>query len=366
MAARSPRTIRVASVPAAHPYVMHLGDDGVARRPDPQPPGAPPGRWWPPVMVDPAWVRAHADAFEVMHLHFGIESFTAAHLTATVAALRAARRPLVFTVHDLTNPQLTDQGPHVAQLDTLIAAADALVTLTQGAAEEIERRWGRRAVVIAHPHVLAPEQPAPAGRPSATAVVGLHLRDLRPNVDGPGATATLIAAVAALRHAGADVRAHVTLHDRVREDAARDAVRRLCADADAVTLAEEPRPDDARLVADLADLDACVLPYTHGTHSGWVELCWDLGVPVAAPAVGHVAGQHLDPAFLASFPPGQAPRLAAALAPLVGLGDTGTAPARPGSAARVALQARRRAERAAQAPRIAAAQLAVYRGVLER
>lgn len=366
MPARRPRAIRVASVPAAHPYVEHLGNDGVARLPDPQPPGAPPGRWWPPVMVDPAWVRAHADAFDVMHLHFGMESFTVAHLAATVAALRVARRPLAFTVHDLTNPQLADQQLHVAQLDELIAAADALITLTEGAAAEIARRWGRRAVVIAHPHVLPLEQAAPVGRAGGPVLVGLHLRDLRPNVDGPGATATLLAALAALRRPGVDIQARITLHDHVREPVARDRVRRLCAGTEGVTLVEAPRPDDAALLADLADLDVCVLPYAHGTHSGWVELCWDLGVPVAAPAVGHVAGQHRDPAFLASFTPGAVPELTAALARLTGLADSGVAPRRPGTAARSALQARRRAKRRAQAPQVASAQLAVYRKLLAR
>ena len=38
-------------------------------------------------------------------------------------------------------------------------------------------------------------------------------------------------------------------------------------------------------------MHACVLPYRFGTHSGWIELCRDLGVHVLAPDCGHYADQ---------------------------------------------------------------------------
>jgi hypothetical protein len=34
-----------------------------------------------------------------------------------------------------------------------------------------------------------------------------------------------------------------------------------------------------------------VLPYRFGTHSGWLELCRDLGTTVVAPTTGHLAEQ---------------------------------------------------------------------------
>ncbi len=353
----SARPIRVASVPAAHPYVRGLGAKGVVRLTDPVPDRASAGRWWPPVMVDPAWVAAHAEDFDVLHLHFGTESFGVEHLERTVAALRDARRPLVYTVHDLSNPQLADQAHHVAQLDVLIPAADALVTLTPGAAAEVQRRWGRRAEVVAHPSVLPLEVAAPAGRAGGERVVGVHLRDLRPNVDGPGATAALLRTVSGLRATGAAVTARIELHDVVRDPGARDAVRALCHGVPWATLVERPRPLDAELWRSVADLDVSVLPYAHGTHSGWAELCWDLGVAVAAPDVGHVGEQH-GPEALQVFPAGSGAGLARALRTLLP-GAT-----RPGSGARVALQARRRAERRTQHAAIATAHEALYRRVL--
>jgi len=364
---RSP-PIRIASVPAAHPYVQHLGSHGVVRLADPSLLGAPPGRWWPPVMVDPIWIEAHAADFDVMHLHFGTESFAPEHLVDTVAALRRAGRPLVYTVHDLQNPQLGEQTAHVAHLDVLVAQADALITLTPGAAAEIQRRWGRTADVVEHPNLFALDAEPPVGQRQAPFVVGLHLRDLRPNVDGVGATRTLLAAVAALRATGADVVARIELHDRVRDRAARAELRRRCADVAFVTLTERSRPSDAELAASLADLDVSTLPYSHGTHSGWVELCWDLGVPVAAPEVGYAAEQHADPDFFAAFTGGSPTSLTGALTGLLGLDDAAAwrARPRPGSQTRRALQVQRSTDRRAQRRRIADAHLAIYRRILRR
>jgi len=357
------RTVRVASVPAGHPYVARVtAAPGVELLPDPTPPGAEPGRWWPPVVLDPAWVRAHAAEADLLHVHFGTESFAPEHLARTLAAAREQGWPVVVTVHDLEHPQLTDQDGYRAQLDVLVPGADALVTLTPGAAAEIRARWGRDALVVPHPRLLdaIPDDGTPRA-PGAERVVGLHLKDLRPNVDAPAATRALLAAVAHLCASGLPVRAEVRLHRTVRDEAARAEVRALCAAAGpAVDLVEHDRLDDAALAAALAGLDACVLPYAHGTHSGWLELCWDLGVPVAAPAVGHYAEQHPDGSVATSGPVGDAPGLAAALRALLGA----AAATRPGTVERAAL-VRDRRERRLAADRAAAEQhAALYRRLL--
>ncbi len=49
-------------------------------------------------------------------------------------------------------------------------------------------------------------------------------------------------------------------------------------------------PDDA-LWRHLGSLDASVLPYRFGTHSGWLEACRDLGTTVLAPTCGYFAEQ---------------------------------------------------------------------------
>jgi glycosyltransferase involved in cell wall biosynthesis len=360
--------LRVASVPAGHPYVRHLQpvdrsavDRAVVRLADPLPDPAEPARWWPPVVLDADWITANADEVDVLHVHFGTESFDLGQLRRVVEAARAARIPLVHTVHDLVNPQLVDQAPHLAHLGLLVAEADELITLTTGAADEVERVFGRRPVVVPHPHLLPLDSAAPTGTAHEDVVVGVSLRDLRPNVDGPGSVATLIEAAGRLADAGTPVTVRVDVNERVRDAAALAEVRALVAAARAdldVSLVVHPRLDDGELAAALADLDVVVLPYSHGTHSGWVELSWDLGVPVAAPRVGHVADQHPAPVDTASFAAGDPVELAYALASLVAA--RAGRPARPGSDARRAVVAERREQRRAQRDEIARAHLAAY------
>jgi hypothetical protein len=266
-------------------------------------------------------------------------------------------------VHDLEHPQLTDQAPYAAQLDVLVPGADAVLTLTDGAAAEVRARWSRDALVVPHPRLLADgAAPDAAPAPDRAVLVGLHLKDLRPNVDAVGATRALATAVGTLTRDGRPARAEVRVHRQVRDAAARDAVREICAAVDAapgVDLVEHDRLDDAALAASLARLDACVLPYAHGTHSGWLELCWDLGVPVAAPAVGHYADQHPD-GSVASFAGGSGAALAAALTAVL---DHGTA-TRPGTPARAGLVRDRRARRRADDARVSTVHADLYRRLL--
>lgn len=287
--------ITIASAPAGHPYVAAISAaPAVVVLPDPPVPGAPAGLWWPPAVLEPEWIEKNKAAARLLHIHFGTESFSPGQLTAAIRTAHSVGWPVVFTAHDLEHPQLEDQQLYAAQLDVLIRESDAVTTLTPGAASVIAERWGRRALVIAHPSVLAPEAVPPRVRASENVLIGVHLKDLRPNVDGPVAVRTLLESTARLRADGVPAVAEVRLHHRVRDEDARDQVRRLCAQDEHATLVEHERLSDAELAVALSRLDACVLPYRHGTHSGWLELCWDLGVPVAAPALGFYAQQHLD------------------------------------------------------------------------
>ena len=49
--------------------------------------------------------------------------------------------------------------------------------------------------------------------------------------------------------------------------------------------------DDDSFESYLHSLDASVLPYRFGTHSGWLEACRDLGTNVIAPTCGYYAEQ---------------------------------------------------------------------------
>lgn len=276
--------MRIASVPSGHVYVRHLSDpdraDGVVRLPDPPIPGAPPGQWWPHPMLEARWVREHAASFDVFHLHFGYEHRSRDQLRALLVALRQAAKPLVVTVHDLRNPHQHDPGPHAAALDVLVPEADAVLTLTPGAARAIATRWGRVATVVPHPHVV---DAALLGRPRPRHrgfVVGLHAKSVRANADPVPVARVLATAVADLPGAVLRVDAH--------DD---DRGRAVAAALPGIDVRVHPEFSDDELWAYLSGLDLAVLPYRFGTHSGWLEACHDLGTAVAAPDCGFYAEQ---------------------------------------------------------------------------
>lgn len=348
--------MRIASLPHGHVYVRHLSDPagelGVHRLPDPAPahpvPGAP---WWPLVMLDDAWIRQHADEFDLYHLHFGFDQVAPEDLRRIVDTLHEHGKAFVYTVHDLRNPHQVDPATQDAALDVLIPAADELITLTDGAAREIERRWGRAAEVIPHPHLLPLERWHEHPPVRDVPVVGLHVKSMRPNMN-PLPVARLLVAAAAR----GEIRLVLDAHTDVVTPGARhwdgDVVDLLsrAEDIPNVRVHVHELYDDAELEDYLRGLDLSVLTYRFGTHSGWLELCHDLGTRVLAPTVGFYHDQH--PGVLAfDWDDAGDPREDQVLAALASL---------PGSAPWQA-SAEQRAE---QRRRIAASHERVYRRAL--
>ncbi|WP_193609172.1 glycosyltransferase family 1 protein [Nocardioides lijunqiniae] len=292
----------VASVPSSHVYVRHLAPESgpsPVRLPDPDP--SSPERsttetWWPPVMLEPTWA-ATAD-FDVFHLQFGFDACSVERLHELTSTLRERGKPFVYTVHDLRNPHHADRETHDRQLDVLVPAADALVTLTPGAAEEIQRRWGRTAIVLPHPHVvdfptMARALDARARRRAGAFRVGLHVKSLRASMDPLRLLPTLVETVRALPGAVLQVNAHHDVFDvdGLRHDAGLAAYLRENADSGLLDLRVHDFFSDEDLYSYLGSLDVSVLPYRFGTHSGWLEACRDLGTTVVAPTCGYFAEQ---------------------------------------------------------------------------
>jgi beta-1,4-mannosyltransferase len=308
--ARARRTgrIRVASVPASHVYVRHLASLGpqadlpeVVRLPDPDPRN--PARstrsaWWPPVMLDPAWIRSHQEEFDLFHLQLGFDARSPEELRQVVDTLRACGKPLVLTVHDLLDPRQADRAAHDARLDVLVPAADQLITLTAGAANEIERRWGRAARVLPHPHVvdfatmerLRRRRATPAHR-DRPFTVGMHVKSLRAGMDPLAVLPALLRSVGEIPGAVLQVDVH---RDVLEPGGARfdpalaDGLARA---GDRLDLRVHEVFSDRQLWDYLSCLDASVLPYRFGTHSRWLEACRDLGTAVIAPTCGFYAEQ---------------------------------------------------------------------------
>ncbi|HEX8781115.1 MAG TPA: glycosyltransferase family 1 protein, partial [Nocardioides sp.] len=240
--------------------------------------------------------------FDVFHLHFGFDSRSVADLEALVEALRRRGRPFVFTIHDLRNPHHEDRELHDRQLDVLVPAADRLITLTPGAAEEVRRRWSRDALVLPHPHVVpfatmrAVQSMRAVRRTRGRALpfrVGLHVKSLRASMHPHPLVPTLVEAVRDLPGAVLQVDAHRDVLDDsgARFDPELARLLRGYQERGLLDLRMHDYFSDGELWAYLSSLDVSVLPYRFGTHSGWLEACRDLGTGVIAPTCGYYADQ---------------------------------------------------------------------------
>ncbi|GAA1820648.1 hypothetical protein GCM10009713_33110 [Brevibacterium celere] len=327
------RAMRVLSIPDRHPYVAAITEDtAVTLVPAPLPDGtaAPAGH----AQFDmDNWASGQFDTFDIVHVHFGFELAPHAVLRRFVDDLRYREVPLLVTVHDLDNPQLplADQTGFHQRLELLVRSAARIITLTPGAQAEIADRWQLDAEVIAHPPLGSG---LPAGGDGVGAVqtdrqlsasarfaVGVLVKDARPSVD-LDAIAALARALHdddALREASSltVLKRPVVRHGREADVARLEAVL-AATGMPAPVIAE--RMSDSELEQWLADLDCLVLPYSHGTHSGLLELANDVGTRVLHSPIGHLSeqrpGQNLSVDFHDRSALTRALRRAAARPPL--------------------------------------------------
>ncbi|MGX1768096.1 hypothetical protein ACWIE7_07305 [Dietzia sp. NPDC055343] len=297
--------IRVLSIPAGHDYVRHAVGPavGVEVLADPVLDPAEPARWWPHPVLEAAERPEMLDCADLVHVHFGYEHRTPGQVAEFVAAVRARGLPLLVTVHDLTNPHEPDPASHLERTGHLVRGADAVITLTGGAAPEIRRLWGVDAHVIPHPRLMPPEITEPHRRTRldtlrdqhaptrAPRTVGVVLGSLRAGVAVEELLAPLVAALPPGTRLVVMVRSDALAAAREPGHARHAAAIELDRLAPAVEVRAHEHLSDADLCAALAGFGALVLPHRHGTHSGWLELCRDLGLPPVIPAIGHLVQQ---------------------------------------------------------------------------
>jgi hypothetical protein len=291
--------LRVASVPASHIYVRHLIEpDGVGRvfrLPDPVPADGRkvPGGWWPPVMLRPGWVTDNHDQFDVFHVHFGFDAVSPDDLRSVVDELERYAKPLIYTVHDLRNPHHSEPAAHDKLQDVLVAAAHDLITLTPGAARAVSERWGRSASVLPHPHVLDRariERPRPRQHPF---VIAVHAKSIRANMDPLPVIDALVPIVQTLPDAILQLDVHDEVFDPENYWYAPEIGNRLLAYGRHANVEVRVHPyfTDDELWGYLSSVSVSVLPYRFGTHSGWLEACFDLGTAVVVPTCGFYSEQ---------------------------------------------------------------------------
>ncbi|WP_409328550.1 glycosyltransferase family 4 protein [Trujillonella humicola] len=260
--------IRVASIPHRDPYVDAVLPDGVVRvGPDHRP-----SRW-----LDPAYLTAHAAEVDVVHVHTGFGHLPEDEVDSFTEAIRRTGVPLVATVHQLHDPAQPLPARHEAHLRALLATAEVVFTLTPGAADEIAERYGRTAIVVAHPSLAVPD-PVVGGE---RGLVGLALRA---GARVPDPAGVVRAALHGALNGGGRLRVFLEPGHRLPDlgDLADSAALEL------VVL------DEDRWPAQLQELHVAVLPESCGTHSAELEICRDVGTRVVAPSCGWFADQWSD------------------------------------------------------------------------
>lgn len=275
------RGLQVLSIPAGHVYTAAVRPDDVAYLPDPDVDG----HWWPhPALEAEWWEQLPEDELpDLVHLHFGFDHLSPEQTVAFTQALRRRGVPLVVTVHDLDNPHLVDQEAHHEKIRLLVDAAAAHLTLTGQAA----RHLPAGTQVIPHPRVVTGPPPG-TGHGEA---VGVFLKSLRSNVVADPVFYRILSHTVH-RALGRPLRIH--LHEN---SAAADLLPSLGEEQAAghLELRIHPPMPDATLHAAVAECRTVLLPYQRGSHSGWLEMCRDLGVTVAVPDCGMYEGQADDP-----------------------------------------------------------------------
>jgi hypothetical protein len=269
---RSLPELRVASVPHADPYVRAVLPEGVRHLG----PAGEPSPW-----LDPDHLERAADGLDVLHVHHGYRHLQPDRLERWTEVVRRLDVPLVVTVHQLRDPDQRTRARHDAHLAALLATAEVVLTLTPGAADEIAERFGRTAIVVAHPSIAAPD-PTLGGERGLVAVL---LDDVGPALRSPGA-------VVRAAHSGAvdgGGRLRVQLGPGLRLP----ALDRL-AGAASLEVVRARLDDVPARAAFLQQAHVAVLPVGCGTHSRDLEICRDVGTRVVAPGCGRFREQWSD------------------------------------------------------------------------
>lgn len=266
-AAGQSNPLRVASVPFADRYVDAVLPAGAVRVGQPGEPSS-----W----LDEAYLTEHAADVDVLHLHTGYGSLDASSLERWAETVRRLGVPLVVTVHQLRDPGQGSRARHDAHLATVLGTAEVVLTLTPSAADEIADRYGRTAIVLAHPSLAVPDPELGAER----GLVGVQLGTASTAVPEPAAVARAAASGAVsgggrlrvLARAGSDVD---------------PGVRDMAENGELELVVVGP----GELPAQLQQLHVAVLPERCGTHSRDLEVCRDVGTRVVAPSCGFFADQ---------------------------------------------------------------------------
>jgi hypothetical protein len=244
------------------------------------------------------WIIDHLDtkSFDVLHLH-SVDRFLESELTDIITECAIQRTGLVFTVHDLVSMSGAPAPEYAAKIALLCRSGAELVFLTAGSRESAARTWtlpdsGR---VIPHGGVLPLDHPAwqAPRRPLSKPVFAMY-------GNGRANRAYRLCALNWLFGLADSCDSELRILMRAVAESDLDGPDREIADLTTIAmhgrhrglrLRLRPFVSDSDIIEFLRTTSILVLPYRFGTHSGQLELAFDLGLVPVITNVGHYAEQ---------------------------------------------------------------------------
>ncbi|WP_157965151.1 hypothetical protein [Euzebya rosea] len=234
---------------------------------------------------DPMWLREHSRDWDIVHVHIGLPPGTDARLPIALDTHRRQGTPVLVTLHDLPGSgTIAGDALDLPAVQRVLADAWVVTTFTRGAARTILERTGIRPRVIPHGPMLSGADLLRARRyrTACGGEWGPILVEVDPHHPASDVTGALDAC--ALLAGSMPVRLLVhTVHEK--------AIARHPG-LDGADLVVHHGLSFDQLVDHIAAARALVLPLTAGLHSQRLELAADIGTPVIAGRVGHLAEQH--------------------------------------------------------------------------
>ncbi|MGW2796031.1 hypothetical protein [Streptomyces sp. NPDC001269] len=247
-----------------------------------------------PSAVDAAWLLKHGPLtwLDVLHLHH-IDFEDLSTLERLLDECLNHGVNVVFTAHD-TRPMIGNAEDFTARLRMLHSAEVSWVCLTEGSVTALAEVLGERppATVIPHGYVADPESLASLEREATSSAVRyLMFGASRASRDQLSTMANWSLGI---------TDPHSTLHILLRAfspadfaDGGRAPLLLETARRDPrIRLTMRPYPTDEEVVRAGLAADSVLLPYLWGSHSGQLELAFDLNLLPICSLTGHLPEQY--------------------------------------------------------------------------
>jgi hypothetical protein len=249
---------------------------------------------------------ADYDFFDVLHIH-SLDYVTREDLDTILEKCSAARRGVVFTFHDLSPLHAEDDNDFQIKVEALCHAGAQFVFLTGGSRDVASARWKVPAArVVPHGLLLDPDSAAwESGRPREHGPQFAMYGRWRPN------RAYLATVLNWMLGVSSEQRGelHVLLPgvaDRALDEPGEEVgdLLRLAVHGEGYGMQVRLRPRilDADVLEFLSGMHVLLMPYRYGTHSGQLELAFDLGLAPVITNVGFYEEQWQPVADLVDRP----------------------------------------------------------------